>query len=276
MSRVDAHCHLADPRMAPLLDEVLARSREVGLDTFVQGGVDPKDWQAQLDLQQRLQPLGYRIVPTFGLHPYFLAKLAQEPDSSPEQIWQQAEEALDLLAKMAKHAAGLGEMGLDFRPRYLQDSELLQREFLGLQLELAQATGRPVVLHVVRAFDEVLGLWDLWRKSKAEFGVGMVHAFNGTSAQAQAYWQRGLSVSIGGAICDPENRRLQQAVAKLPIEALLLESDSPDQKPLLWPREWNEPTSLLNVAEAIGQIKGLSRDEVLDRTSQNTRKLFSL
>lgn len=249
---VDSHCHMADPRIEDP-SSVLDQARGAGVTGFVMAGVDPDDWDRQLALASQ-HP---ECVPVLGLHPYYVA------DHSLEEC----ESALDLLARRLKAAPGLiGEMGLDLRTHIAKDSGARQIEIFHAQLELARFAARPVVLHIVRAFREVQRLFE-------HFGPpargGFVHAFGGSRPEVEYYLSQGLHLSLGGSVLKPDNQRLNQAIEILPLDRLLLESDSPDQAPPGYPPEQNRPTSILAVAARIADLKGVTRDEVLATSRRN-------
>ena len=232
---------------------------------FLQGGVGPQDWQRQRDLQKQ-HP---EILLCFGLHPYWVV----------DQNQAQVEAGLDLLARNISQASALGELGLDFRPHIMKESRERQIFAFEAQLEIAQMSAKPIVLHIVQAFEEAIRILDLFgearQKTDREKKSGFVHSFNGSAPQAQAYLERNLLLSIGGPVARPENQRLHQAVQMIPLESLLLETDSPDQPPPSLNGQWNSPESLWQVAEMVGRLKKLAPEEVLDITSQNLRKLLA-
>lgn len=254
---IDSHCHLADPRITDPA-AVLAQARARGVTGFVMAGVDPEDWERQLQLA-RAHP---ECLPVLGLHPYFVA----------DHPLEECEAALDVLARRLAEAPGfIGEMGLDYRTHVVKDSHARQIEIFHAQLELADFHQKPVVLHVVRAFHETRRLFE-------HFGPpargGMVHAFNGSRPEAEFYLAQGLHLSVGGAVLKPANERLWQAVAAAPLERLLVESDSPDQAPPGYPPGENRPESILEVAGKIAELKGVTRDEVLATSRRNILSLL--
>ncbi len=257
----DAHAHLADERWEvqgpQVQDEGIAEALQKGIGFFLQGGVDPADWIRQKNLKSRHPQ---RIGLCFGLHPYFVASHSNE----------QCEQALDVLAPLIAEAQALGEMGLDFRPHIMKDSRERQIEFFENQLELADATQKPVVLHLVQAHEETLKILDVWGVPRAK---GFVHSFNGSVSKAQELIRRGLSLSVGGPLCRPDNHKLHQAVKEVPLEFLLLETDSPDQPPPLYENQLNPPASLWEVARAVGELKSLDPSEILDVATANLRRL---
>jgi TatD DNase family protein len=256
---IDSHSHLADERLDLRRDEMIRAAKARGLTQFLQGGVGPEDWQRQKALVQQYPQ---EILLCFGLHPYWVHDHSED----------ECEKALDLLATESASAVALGEMGLDLRPQY-EESRLRQIDCFEKQLEFAQLAHKPVVLHLVRAFTEAQQILSL-------FGVpsrgGLVHSFNGSLKQAETYLSLGLHLSVGGPLCRPDNQRLRQAVAAIPLEKLLIETDSPDQPPPSHQHQLNEPTTLFEVAQAVADIKKISSEEVLDRSSANLRKLLAL
>lgn len=264
---IDSHSHWSDPRYTPEIVEALLK-KSVGLDIseFMLGGVDQADWQRQLELKQ-MHPQNFHLC--FGLHPYFVSK----------NSIIDCEMALDSLVKMIDQAEALGETGLDFRDKILQSGGLSidegmahQIEFFENQIELAKVYQKPMVLHIVQAHEKALQIFDMWGVPDR---LGMVHAFNGSYETAIKYIDLGFMISIGGAVTFDKNQKLHQAAAQIPVEFLLVESDSPDQAPQNW-MGLNDSSSLWQVSEKIGQLRGMSAESVLEISTGNFKKLFTL
>lgn len=260
---VDSHSHLADERWNALgsaaQDAVILEAMQLGIGYFMQGGVGPEDWQRQNTLKQRHRR---EIGLCFGLHPYWVAAHQK----------MECEQALDMLAPLLTEAQGIGEMGLDFRPHVMLESKDLQIEMFENQIELAEASSKPMVLHLVQAHDEAQRVFDVWGVPRSK---GMVHSFNASFAKAEDFLKKGLLLSVGGPVCRRDNQRLHQAVKEIPLEFLLLETDSPDQPPPRYQGHLNPPSSLWDVAQAIAELKSLDPTEILDICSANFRRLFS-
>lgn len=258
---IDSHSHLADPRLDQRRAEIMQAARDLGISQSLQGGVGPEDWLRQKQIAAEYPG---EILLCFGLHPYWVHDHSEDA----------CDEALDLLAKEIRQASALGELGLDLRPQY-EKSRLRQLDIFEKQLELAELAQKPIVLHLVRAFDEAIQIFDLFAVPSRG---GLVHSFNGSAAQAEAYLKKGLHISVGGPLCRPDNQRLKQAVQILPLEKILIETDSPDQPPpshQTYAGQMNEPATLFEVAGEVAKIKKVSAEEVLDRSSANLRKLLS-
>jgi len=255
---------LSDPRFDSEQDsrrkEVIEAARKAGINCFVQAGIGPEDWVRQEKLSSQYPG----VLPVFGLHPYWVNDHSEA----------ECEQALDLLAKKlaTSFSRAIGEMGLDLRSQY-KDTVMKQIEYFERQLELAQFVNRPVVLHLVRAHPEALKIFNMWGLPKAG---GFVHSFTGSIEKANDFIALGLKISVGGGLCHPHNLALQAAVKEIPLDLLLLESDSPDQASPKFQGGLNEPLCILEVAKKIAELKGLDHLEVLDRTSQNARKLLAI
>lgn len=255
---IDAHSHLADPRWGEHADDAIAEATKLGISFFLQGGVGPEDWTAQKKLWTKHPD---QIGLCFGLHPYWVAE--HEEDL--------CEIALDGLAHLLPQAMALGETGLDFRPHIMKDSRERQLDCFQQQLELAEACELPVVLHLVQAHEEAIRMLDLWGVPKRG---GMVHSFNGSWGKAQDFLRKHLCLSVGGPVARPDNHKLHEAVRRMPLEFLLIETDSPDQPPPAYKGQLNPPASLWDVAKAIAHLRGVTADEILDITASNFRRVF--
>ncbi len=253
---VDSHCHLADPRWDQSRAAMVEEARRQGIGFFMQGGVDPTDWQRQIQLQKDF-PIGL----CFGLHPYFVASQSEE----------ECEAAMDELAPLLPQAMALGELGLDFRPQIMKDSADLQIQIFEDQLTLAEAAEKPIVLHLVQCHEEALQIFNLWGVPPKK---GLVHSFNGSWQKAQDFLKLGLCLSVGGPLVRPENEKLKQAVREIPLEYLLIETDSPAQPPQSFQGQLNPLSSLLIVAAEVARLRNMTAVEILKITTNNFKRLF--
>jgi len=280
---VDAHCHLTDPRLPGGPEEALAEARRAGVSRLVLASGTPADWEQQAALAARSPA----VSPVYGVHPWVAASAA-----SPAAC-----EALlaALRAHLARHPpgtpghpVGLGELGWDRSRRVdayrggaqggvasAEAADEAQARCLRAQLQLAGALGLPVVLHVVRAHDRVLGvLRDLSAPGRALRGVA--HGWSGSAALARAFVSAGLHISFGAAVADPRRRRVREAARVVPLERLLVETDSPDQPPPSHRGEPNRPAWLPEVVAALARVREEPPDVVARATAANARRLFGL
>lgn len=254
---IDAHCHLADPRWQGDLAAHLERAREKGVGKWIQGGVDPEDWERQKALRQKL---GNAIITCFGLHPWWVASATEA----------QIQAGLDRLEKNSSGADAWGELGLDFSPKR-DTSRKNQISTFESQLAIARRDPKPLVLHIVGAHEDAVRIL----KKQGPFEQrGLVHAFSASKELANQYIDLGFLISIGGAATKPEREKLQETLRWIPEEHLVVETDAPDQKPAGIQEALNEPVNLLKIASAIAAIRGEDGTDLLTRSSQTLTALF--
>jgi TatD DNase family protein len=236
----------------------MTRSQDAGVGGWIQGGVSPRDWDRQLELQERYGP---GFVTSFGLHPWEASRLRDE-------------EILHVLGELElrlAQAQALGETGLDHSARFSPEQRRMQLLAFEGQLRILSKHPKPLILHVVQAHDAALAML---RKAGPFPKGGLVHSFSASVEAAQEYLRLGFLLSISGAVAKRGFQKLKSALSSLPLDKIVVETDSPDQSPIAGTR--NEPARLILIAEAIGKLRGIDRDEVLDRSTENLRKLFGL
>jgi TatD DNase family protein len=263
---IDSHNHLAKVLSATpdVLDLWLSEAKSKGIGFFMQGGIDPDNWQHQLSLKDKLPG---QVGLCFGVHPYFAAAHTTE----------ELEPILDSLARLlAEHSKSdsilaIGEMGLDFRPEYIEKGADSQYHALEIQIELAEFTNLPMVFHIVQAHPECEDIFSAWSPKNAR---GLLHSYSGSLEQAHFWIKRGMLISIGGPVAHTKNKKVRHLATHLPLEFLTLETDSPDQPPPGYNRGENPPKSLWEVAKTIGGLRNLDAEEILDISNKNFLRVF--
>ncbi len=253
MHLIDAHVHFDDPRLDADRDDVHARARAAGIEAMVTPAVSAASW-ARL---QRVVETYPGVFPAYGLHPYFLARHRLADLDDLRHRLQQAP------------AVAVGECGLDFsRPDLDPD---LQREYFRAQLQIARDLGLPVIIHAHRAVDAVL------KEIRASgHHRGMVHSFSGSPQQAGQLIDLGYRLGFGGAITHARASRLRRLLTGLPLDALLLETDAPDQPPAGHRGQRNEPAWLTEVLRAMADIRRTPATTIATATRANAIALFDL
>lgn len=269
---IDGHCHLAHPKLYPHLEAVLERSKKAGITRWLQGGIEPDDWSRQKEICKKY-PM--EIFPAFGLHPVWIA---QQLDfhSEPQRFSEFLSQNIELLKTYLPEAIGIGELGLDFGPHCIVSSYPSQREAFKIQLQLALDYEKPLILHLVRSHGESL---KMLRETGVSPAGGIVHSFNASYEIAKEYIRLGLKISVTGGITRNGFEKLKQAVIKLPLESLVIETDSPDQPPQEWRLKFgevNEPASLIEIAESIANLRKDSKSNLLSASQENLRQIFRL
>lgn len=266
---IETHCHLTDDRLSEeLCESWIQEARSLGFDFFLQGGVGPEDWDKQVVLEKKHPG---KIGLCFGLHPYWIASHEEE----------ECNHALDLLSQKIHQAHAFGETGLDFRPsvltpkaglRSLDEGRAHQIEFFSQQIELSHIVEKPLVLHLVQAHESALKTLDSYGPLKVP---ALIHSFNGSWGQAEEYLRRGLYLSVGGPVARQRNKKLQEAVRRIPSEKLLLETDSPDQASDFYRGQLNPLAAHIEVAKTVGHLREQSYFEILKLSARNFRRIFA-
>lgn len=257
---VDSHCHLDDVAFDADRDQVVERARACGIGGFMLAGVDPDTWSRQREIAKSKRGFWWSA----GLHPIAVVR------SSPERR-SRALRALPECFRGSHAASALGETGLDARfvPR---DSLDVQQEAFREQVAIARAHDVPLILHVLGRGTHLRSIELLERDGPPRRG-GVVHSFSGSAEIVPQWLALGFAISFSGSVVRPAAERAQRAAAAVPLDRLLIETDSPDLAPPgRGPR--NEPAALLDVAAALAKIHGSTPEAILVATSANARRLF--
>ncbi|MCW4151823.1 TatD family hydrolase [Halomonas sp. 18H] len=250
---IDAHCHLDLEAFAADRTDVLQRAREAGVGGFVVPATTRERWPEVLAMGRHAD-----IAVCLGLHPCFMEA------HGPGDI-----EALGEWLADHREVVAVGECGLDARFAHILDA---QQTLLDAQLRLAKAHGLPLVLHCVRANDQLAKRL----RQLAPPAGGLVHGFAGSVEQAMVFHRLGFLLGLGGAVTYPRARRLQRAVAALPDDGYVLETDSPDMPLSGYQGQRNEPRRVVEVCRAVAELKGQTPEQVAMNSTRNARRLFAL
>ena len=255
---IDTHCHLQFSQFDDDRAEMMMRAHQVGVTHFVVPGVTAASWPQQRDYARRYQ----HWFNAFGLHPYFI------DEHSDAHIAQLSDE----LAQGG--AVAVGEIGLDASCNNMDK----QRQLFNQQLELAVEFQLPVILHHRKTLDEMLKLVreSGVLKALAPGAAGVVHAFSGSEQQAQAWVDAGFKLGIGGVITYQRANKTRKAVAAMPLEALVLETDSPDMPTSGKQGQRNEPAYMTRVFDALCELRSETPHQLRAALRDNSHALFKL
>lgn len=259
---VDTHCHLQDSPFASDLDAVIQRARSAGIAAMVVCGFDPESNLATLQMADTYAC----IHPAVGCHPHDASKMTNA--------------ALDLLAEQAANprVVAVGEIGLDFYRDFSPRD--LQQEALEAQLSIAVEVTKPVSIHSRDAEQEIYSHLAAYARrsplTAQRRPVGVMHCFGGTLEQALSYVEIGFLVSISCTITYPRNDAARRIAAELPMESLVVETDSPYLPPQPIRGKRNEPANVRAAVETIAAVRGLSVEAVAAATTENAARLFGI
>lgn len=258
MQLIDSHAHIDFPQFADDREAMLDRARAVGVETILAIGSGPGP--EKLDAAVPYAEEHDWIYASIGVHPH------EAKDVTPQH--------LDQLTQLAKHPKVIawGEIGLDYfydhSPRDVQD-----RVFRD-QLALSHQAKLPIIIHCRDAWPDTLKVLDeAWRPT----GLGgILHCFTSTLEDAQRGLDMGFLISFAGNSTYPKASNIRDVAKALPLENILIETDSPFLAPQGYRGKRNEPAYVAEVAKAIGSVRNLSAEDIATATTANFQRFFKL
>ena len=253
MQLIDSHCHLDDDRLDALRGEVVSAAALSGVTRMILPATSANRWEKLKQLCEQYDGL----YPAYGLHPMFIE----------QHLPSHLRELDEWLGR--EPAVAVGECGLDFFASRVD--EKWQKQLFQEQLQLADNHRLPVIVHVRKAMDEVISLL----RRQARHG-GVVHSFSGSEQQAQQLYDIGFKLGIAATVGYPRARKLRAVVTAMPLDALLLESDAPDQPGGAHRGQLNRPAYIVEHLQTIAELRQIEIEGLAAALTQNTESLFNL
>jgi TatD DNase family protein len=249
---IDSHCHLDFPVFDSSRQQLIEAARAAGVSQFV----IPATRLSSLPHIQKLanQYQGYYAV---GLHPYWIEQHAED---------------IELLKPYLddERCVAVGESGLDVtRPNIDKQLKLLEAH-----MELALESNKPIILHC-RKMDQVL-LKILKKKPFKHRVKGVIHGFSGSYQLAVSYIELGFLIGVGGTITYPRAKKTRNTVTKIPLESIVLETDSPDMPVYGAQGQPNTPLKIIDIFNSLADLRPESKETLQAQIFQNTLNLFQL
>jgi TatD DNase family protein len=256
---VDSHCHIAGPEFADDLDQVVARARAAGVTrAFVILAADdePELRQAE-EVRVRWADVRFSI----GVHPHAAGAYSSDPEEAARRV-NQAIEAQPL-------ARAVGEIGLDYHYDFAPRD--VQQQVFREQIRLARRLNRPIVIHTREAEDDTFRILEEERAAEIS---GVFHCFTGDREMARRALDIGFHISLAGIVTFPRALELKEVARMVPLERLLVETDSPFLAPVPHRGTRNEPARVARVAAAIAEIRSTGIETIAAATVRNFERLF--
>ena len=272
---VDSHCHLDGPKFEADRGEALKRALDAGVEAavLIGNGDGPDDVACALEIAEQhdpVQPPCHRRVPrlyaTIGIHPHE-ARLARD-------------EHYKKMSQLAAHhrVIAWGEIGLDYW--YDHSPRDVQRNVFIHQMVRAGEAKLPIVIHC-RPSGETTDAWDdcltlIERHWKPSGLGGILHCFTGQLEHARAALDMGFMISFAGNVSFPKAQNIRDAAKEVPLDRMLIETDSPYLAPVPHRGKRNEPAFVALTAKHIAELRGTTAEEIGAATSRNFRRFFSI
>mgnify|MGYP001570422020 CR=1 FL=1 len=251
----DSHCHPQFPHYDQDRDEMIKRTLKEGVFMICVG----TDFEAS---KKAIKLAGEYdgIWATVGLHPNDNLKEKFNPEIYENLLNQEK-------------VIGFGEIGLDYYRTEKSEDQKIQKQRFQEQLELARKISKPLVIHCRDAHKDLIENLKLKIENSTPLR-GVIHSFTGTLEEAKKYLELGFYLSFNGIITFAN--QYDEVVKVVPLEKILLETDAPYLTPIPFRGQRNEPLYVKYVAQKIAELKGISYDEVAEKTFANTQKLFGI
>lgn len=247
----DTHAHVFKEYYENI-DEVVANAHKNGIDRIIVDADNIKSCYEVLELANKYD----EVYCCLGIHP-------EEVDDSLEELKKIVEDNKDNPKFIA-----IGEIGLDYY--WTKDTKEKQQVLLDEQLKLAEKYNKPVIIHSREATKDTIDIL-----SKYPNVIGDIHCFSGSLETAQTYLKMGYYIGVGGVVTF-KNANIKDVIKEIPLDRLLLETDSPFLSPEPVRGKTNEPANVKHVAEFIADLKGVEVEELSKITEENVNRLFKL
>lgn len=267
MQFTDSHCHLDFPKLyqnnkfsQQALSQLLASCQAKNIKRIIVPSTDPANWQQILSLPKTEQSVS--IYKALGIHPWYLAGLTNFD--------------LDLLAakidKHRQHIIALGEAGIDGTIAMQQNNFAKQVYFFEAQVSLANQFNLPLIIHHRRSHPELVKSL----KQRPAKCCGIVHAFSGSYQQAKTYVDMGFKLGIGGTISYVRAKKTINAIKRLPVESLVLETDAPSMPLDGFQGQANSPLHTVTVFEYLAAIREESKEVLAAQLEKNVSDVLGI
>jgi TatD DNase family protein len=260
MAIIDTHMHLTDSRLWANREAELKEMQNQGIVHFLNAGFNLEDWKRQMELK-KISKLPF--TSSFGLHPYWVHNNCST-QKTLEQEW-------NYMCENISQCEAIGETGLDLRKQF-KSSKDLQEVYFKRHIDLHLQTKKPLILHIVRSASPCLEILKSYNKKF----LGIVHSFSGSFETAKEFIDLGFYISFSAGVCNPKSKNIQKAAGSIPLENLLIETDSPDQKPSEFASDLNHSWSITLVAEKIATLRGAeaSASDIIELSNRNFKSIF--
>ncbi|WP_354624634.1 TatD family hydrolase [Psychromonas sp. MME2] len=251
---IDSHCHVNFACFDEQRDKLISSLAYQQIDKLIIPATHRSTWQDIIDLCCQYPNLYYSL----GYHPHFL-----DHYEDGDLIYLQA-----LVNRRERQCIAIGEIGLDKR---ISTDMRMQEDIFIEQVKIAEKFKLPIILHVVQKQGRVL---EILRQLKFTQG-GVYHAFSGSEDIALAFIALGFKIGVGGVVTYPNALKTRKTLRLLPVESLILETDSPDMPVYKQRDKVNTPLNLLPIFTALAELRSESKECLAKQLYQNTLNIFS-
>lgn len=258
MMLTDSHAHLTSSLVFDQLPGMLERAQKEGVQTIINICTDRLSLERGIELSRH--------------HPW----IYQAAATTPHDVEKEGEEVFPIMAAHARKGdlKAVGETGLDYH--YTHSSKEIQQKFLRRYLRLALECRLPIIIHCREAFQDLFAIVDEEYRIQGGWGPGVLHCFTGNQKEAEEVLKRGWMLSLSGIVTFKKSTELQAIARDVPLNQLLIETDTPYLAPQKYRGQPNEPAFLFETAAFIAALKDISIKEIVQITTENAQKFFKI
>ncbi len=252
---IDSHCHIGMGE--DNIEQVIKNALDKGVSRLLSVACNISDYQLLLKLLDNYS----MVYGAFGIHP-------ENAKDCPSQ------DAFKKMIMAHPKLIGVGETGLDYH--YMTEDKITQQKAFEYQIEMASQVQKPVIIHTREADEDTISiLRAAYRGGVLKYG-GVLHCFTGTVKLAEKALEFGLYISASGVITFKNADSIRSVFQMIPLERLLVETDSPYMAPVPYRGKENQPAYVIKTAEKLADIKGVELSEIEQITSNNFNRLFNI
>jgi len=251
---IDTHAHLDDEQFKDDLDEVIGRAQEIGISKIITVSAAPGSIENTINLTKKYE----MVYGAVGLHPH------------DAKAWDAEIEKEILEGVKEEKIVAVGEIGLDYH--YDFSPKDIQMEVFSTQVRLAKELNYPIIVHDRESSDDIIRIL----KQGLGSAGGVIHCYTGTVENAKKYLDLGMHISFTGILTFPKGENVRDAAKVVPMDKILLETDSPYLAPIPLRGKRCEPSFVKHTAEMLATVKEESLQEIIRITDENAAKLFGL
>ncbi len=256
---IDTHSHLVYEPLAGDIENVLARSKEAGVTSWINVGTDPEHNHKAVDMANRFE----NMYAAIGVHPHYADQMTEEIVAELKQ-----------LAANEKVIA-IGETGLDFHYNFSKQHD--QRRAFEAHLHIAREMNLPVVIHTREAFDDTMEILDNFIKFNGNLKGVVFHCFSETAERVRIILDYGFYTSFTGVVTFKNAESIRMAAQVVPVDRMMVETDCPYMSPEpMRKQKVNEPALMIHTAKFLAQLKNMELEDFAAKVTKTSKSFFDL
>jgi len=279
MQFTDSHCHLDFSAINANFAQLLQQCKINNIHRIIVPAVNPEHWQRVISLTEKITPIN--ITCSLGIHPWFIIEQDVNSPQNYDVAFQELklkQALLDNHNSQKNRIVAIGECGIEVSKAKTSTTDedefnkniKLQQNFFEMQLSIAKENNLPIIIHHCQSHALILPLLKQYKLANA----GVIHAFSGSYQQALDYVNLGFKLGVGGTITYPRAKKTIDAIKRLPLSCLLLETDAPSMPPNGAQGINNSPLNVITVFQALSAIREESVIDIAEQIERNVEQLF--